>query len=122
LSASNLKQLQNYDWPGNVRELQNVIERAAITSQGHALHFVLPESDESDNSLQLTTVSLASQDESEVVPESEMRRRERQNVIAALQKSKWKIYGEGGAAELLGIKPTTLSSRIKKMKIRKPTI
>ncbi|MGD2098300.1 MAG: sigma 54-interacting transcriptional regulator [Desulfobacterales bacterium] len=122
LSTSNLKQLQNYDWPGNVRELQNVIERAAITSQGHALHFVLPESDESDNSLQLTTVSLASQDESEVVPESEMRRRERQNVIAALQKSKWKIYGEGGAAELLGIKPTTLSSRIKKMKIRKPTI
>jgi transcriptional regulator with GAF, ATPase, and Fis domain len=122
LSASNLKQLQNYDWPGNVRELQNVIERAAITSQGHAFHFVLPESDESDNSLQLTTASLASQDESEVVPESEMRRRERQNVIAALQKSKWKIYGEGGAAELLGIKPTTLSSRIKKMKIRKPTI
>jgi transcriptional regulator with GAF, ATPase, and Fis domain len=122
LSASSLKRLQNYDWPGNVRELQNVIERAAITSRGHVLHFVLPESDESDNLHQPTTDSLASQHESEVVPESEMRRRERQNVIVALKKSKWKIYGEGGAAELLGIKPTTLSSRVKKMKIRKPTV
>jgi transcriptional regulator with GAF, ATPase, and Fis domain len=122
LSASNLKQLQNYDWPGNVRELQNVIERAAITSQGNALHFVVPESDESDNLRQQNASNLEPQDDSKVVPESEMRRRERQNVIAALQKSKWKIYGEGGAAELLGIKPTTLSSRIKKMKIRKPTV
>jgi transcriptional regulator with GAF, ATPase, and Fis domain len=49
-----------------------------------------------------------------------MRRRERENIIAALQKSNWKVYGADGAAELLGIKPTTLSSRVKKMKIRKP--
>jgi transcriptional regulator with GAF, ATPase, and Fis domain len=122
LSTSNLKQLQNYEWPGNVRELQNVIERAAITCQGHPLHFVLPESDESDNSRQSAAFDLVSNNELEAVPESEMRRRERQNVIAALQKSNWKIYGEGGAAKLLGIKPTTLSSRIKKMKIRKPTV
>jgi DNA-binding NtrC family response regulator len=41
LTTANLKQLQNYDWPGNVRELQNVIERAAIASQGRALQFIL---------------------------------------------------------------------------------
>jgi transcriptional regulator with GAF, ATPase, and Fis domain len=50
-----------------------------------------------------------------------MRRRERQNIIAALQKSNWAVYGPGGAAQLLDIKPTTLTSRMKKMNIRKPT-
>jgi transcriptional regulator with GAF, ATPase, and Fis domain len=122
LSTANLRQLQNYEWPGNVRELQNVIERAAITSQGQALQFVLPESDEPGDSRQANTFDLASNNEWEVVPESEMRRRERQNIIAALEKSNWRIYGEAGAAKLLGIKPTTLSSRIKKMKIRKPSV
>jgi transcriptional regulator with GAF, ATPase, and Fis domain len=122
LSVSNLKQLQNYDWPGNVRELQNVIERAAIASQGRALQFVLPDDDGHVNSQQAIPFDLESNDEWEVVPESEMRQWERKNIIAALEKSKWKIYGLGGAAQLLGIKPTTLCSRIKKMKIRKPTV
>ena len=122
LSNSNLKQLQNYDWPGNVRELQNVIERAAIASQGRVLQFVLPNDDGFGNSHQATTFDLEPNNEWEVVPESEMRRRERQNILAALKTSNWKIYGTGGAAQLLGIKPTTLSSRIKKMKIKKPTV
>jgi transcriptional regulator with GAF, ATPase, and Fis domain len=51
-----------------------------------------------------------------------MRLWERKNIIAALKQSNWKIFGPGGAAQLLGVKPTTLSSRIKKMKIRKPTV
>ena len=50
----------------------------------------------------------------------EMRRRERANILAALKRTKWKISGEDGAAELLGIKPTTLSSRMKKMGIERP--
>ncbi len=54
------------------------------------------------------------------VPEKEMRRRERQNLEAALRVSAWKIYGSGGAAELLGIKPTTLASRMKKFRLHKP--
>jgi transcriptional regulator with GAF, ATPase, and Fis domain len=49
-----------------------------------------------------------------------MRRRERDNIITALRQTKWKISGEGGAAELLGIKPTTLTSRMKKMGIERP--
>jgi transcriptional regulator with GAF, ATPase, and Fis domain len=121
LSSSNLKQLQNYDWPGNVRELQNVIERATIASQGRALQFVLPDSDGPGNSQKAPPSDLESNDEWIVVPESEMRRWERKNIIAALKKSNWKIYGPEGAARLIGVKPTTLSSRIKKMKIRKPT-
>ena len=122
LSASTLKQLQNYDWPGNVRELQNVIERAAITSQGRALQFVLPHDDGLGSSSQAIAIDLESNDEWVAIPESEMRRLERQNILSALKKSNWKIYGAAGAAQLLGIKPTTLSSRIKKMRIKKPNV
>ena len=49
-----------------------------------------------------------------------MRGRERENILAALKQTKWKLSGEGGAAELLGIKPTTLASRMKKMSIERP--
>jgi transcriptional regulator with GAF, ATPase, and Fis domain len=103
-----------------VRELQNITERAAITSQGRMLHLILPNVDEPGNLHQATSVDLEP-DESVVVSEAEMRRRERQNIITALKKCNWKIYGSDGAAQLLGIKPTTLSSRIKKLKISKPT-
>ena len=119
LSVANLKQLQSYDWPGNVRELQNVIERAVITSRHDRLHFILPDDEGFGDAIKTSAIDSGNDEGKEVVPESEMRRRERENIIAALQKSNWKVYGTDGAAELLGIKPTTLSSRIKKMKIRK---
>lgn len=119
LSAANLKQLKGYDWPGNVRELQNVIERAVITSQGGPLQFVLPDEKGFGDSTKGAANGSGPEDGGEVVPEFEMKRRERQNIIAALRNSNWKIYGAGGAAQLLGIKPTTLSSRMKKMDIRK---
>ncbi len=54
-----------------------------------------------------------------MIPEDEMRRRERENLLNALRQSGWKIYGAGGAAELLGVNPTTLSSRIKKLGLKK---
>jgi len=122
LSTPNLKQLQNYDWPGNVRELQNVIERATIASRGRSLQFVLPNDDDPRSLQPLAPFDAEPNDKRVVIPESEMRQLERQNIIAALNESKWKIYGSRGAAQLLGIKPTTLSSRIKKMKIKKPTV
>ena len=121
LSAASLKKLQGYDWPGNVRELQNVIERAVITSRQGRLHFILPDDEGFDDSIKASTHDSGNDEEKEVVPESEMRRRERQNIIAALRKSNWKVYGTDGAAELLGIKPTTLSSRMTKMNIKRPT-
>ncbi len=122
LSSANLQQLGGYDWPGNVRELQNVIERAVITSQGGSLRFSLPDENSHGDSARGLIIDEGAEDGWEVVPESEMRRRERDNIVAALNKCDWRIYGAGGAAHLLGIKPTTLSSRIKKMKIRRPEV
>lgn len=55
-----------------------------------------------------------------VVPAAEMKRRESDNILAALQQAGWKVYGPGGAAELLELKPTTLASQIKKFGIQKP--
>lgn len=120
LSTSNLRQLQQYNWPGNVRELQNVIERAVILIQGNSYHFDLQEEDGGPDSSGTPLVPDTPSAEYEVVPEYVMKEREKQNIVAALEKSDWKIYGHNGAAELLGIKPTTLSARMKKMNIRKP--
>ena len=120
LSASNLRQLNKYDWPGNVRELQNVIERAVILIQGNSLQFDLPQGGEPVDSGPAAAPHPELRQEHEVIPESEMKQREKQNIIAALEKTGWKIYGSKGAARLLGIKPTTLSSRMRKMDIKKP--
>lgn len=116
LTQGNILTLQSYEWPGNVRELQNVIERAVITSRSRSLCIELPESDRSDP---LPRVPVETQ-ELEFVTEKEMRRRERDNIAAALQSSGWKTYGPDGAAELLGMKPTTLISRMKKLGLKKP--
>jgi transcriptional regulator with GAF, ATPase, and Fis domain len=119
LSPSNINGLRHYDWPGNVRELQNVIERAVITSQSGRLEFDLPREDDPNGS-NLEDENGAMPDEAlEVVADSEMRRHERQNTLLALERCDWKIYGAGGAAELLGIKPTTLSSRLKKWGLKR---
>ncbi len=55
-----------------------------------------------------------------MIPEFEMRRRERENLLAALRQTNWRIYGAGGAADLLGVKPTTLTSRVRKMGLERP--
>jgi DNA-binding NtrC family response regulator len=111
LTQAGLETLQNYDWPGNIRELRNVIERAVIFAQGGALYFDLPM-----NGSPVETNRLESDNgdgaEPEYLTDAEMRRRERENLFAVLQKTGWKIKGVDGAAELLGLKPTTLISRI----------
>ena len=111
LSKTNVGDLQAYDWPGNVRELQNVIERAAIAARSGTLAFNLSGSGE-----RVTPVISA---EPEVVSDEVMRQRERANLLAALQHAQWRIRGPQGAAELLGIKPTTLASRMKQMGIER---
>lgn len=119
LTQAGVTELQRYDWPGNVRELQNVIERATIVSRSGALRFDLPESDFPRGTPIGGTTRSAAPPEAEVVPESEMRRREKENIRHALHQCGWKIYGSDGAAELLGVNPTTLSSRIKKLGLKK---
>jgi PAS domain S-box-containing protein len=118
LTKALVGQLQRYNWPGNIRELQNVIERGLILSGQQGLEFDIPQPGEG-------RVPSHHHERNEVLkgrpvlPEREMRRWERDNTLAALQQADWKIYGKGGAAERLGLKPTTLVARIKKMGIKK---
>ena len=119
LTTAGIETLQAYDWPGNIRELRNVIERAAIFAQGGALDFDLPVSGSSSG---VTLFGLEHGDEAEAafLTDAEIRRRERENLFVVLQKTDWKIKGVDGAAELLGLKPTTLISRIEKMGLQRP--
>ena len=121
LTPAGIDALLAYDWPGNVRELRNLIERACIIAQGGALEFDLPVSSSS-----IDVNSFASKLDHETKPEfltnAEFRRRERENVFIVLQKTGWKIKGAHGAAELLGIKPTTLITRKEKMGLVRPLV
>ena len=116
-TTSQLRQLQNYDWPGNVRELQNVIERAVIASGLGSLRLDTPAGGESGRSAPTAARSLSGQ-ESVVIPDKEMGRQARDNMVAALKRSGGRIYGPGGAAELLGVKPSTLTTRVKKLGLK----
>ncbi len=120
LTQAHAVTLQGYDWPGNVRELQNVIERAVITSRGNALHFDLPDLVQASEAFTSSVAVPKATNEMDVIPEAEKPHRERENILAALRRTNWKVGGPGGAAELLGIKSTTLHSRIKKMGLKKP--
>ena len=119
LTRAGIEALLGYDWPGNIRELRNVIERAVIFARGGALDFDVPAF---GSSVDPTSFGLRDVDQAEPehLTEAEMRRRERENIFAVLQKASWKIKGVDGAAELLGVKPTTLSSRIEKMGLKRP--
>jgi PAS domain S-box-containing protein len=113
LRHSDIEILQRYSWPGNIRELQNVIERALITSNGPDLSLDLP--DESKAPVQSTPSLSAS---TAIMTDSQIRDLERSNVLAALRATAGKLFGKGGAAELLGLKPTTLASRLKRLEIK----
>jgi transcriptional regulator with GAF, ATPase, and Fis domain len=119
LTRANILSLQQYPWPGNVRELQNVIERAVITARSGGLRFDLLAGDSPPK--RASTVSAVGDSAvAEVLLDVEIKRRERKNMLAALDRADWKIYGPDGAAELLGIQPTTLASRITRMGLKKP--
>ena len=120
LTADDLARLNRYDWPGNVRELQHVLERAVILSQGPCLRLDQALTQGATQSSYSPTQSRETQGEApnlNVVRHADLKRRERENIIAALEQASWKVYGPGGAAELLGLKPTTLASRLKSLGI-----
>src|SRR5580704_7977677 len=119
LTRAGIEILQGYDWPGNIRELRNVIERAVILARGGPLHFELPETD-SAPLLASSKPLHSNQPGQEVFTETEMQSRERGNLVAALDQTGWKLRGSDGAAELLGVKPTTLLARMKKMGLKRP--
>ncbi|MFN7937650.1 MAG: sigma 54-interacting transcriptional regulator [Bryobacteraceae bacterium] len=115
VSNREMERAQQYDWPGNVRELQNVVERAVILSRGGKLILELPASTHAAHPIHPRPRSNEG-----IIPEHEWRSRERANILAALRQAAGRISGKGGAADLLGINPSTLSSRIKSLRIGKP--
>jgi transcriptional regulator with GAF, ATPase, and Fis domain len=115
ISGEALATLKAYDWPGNVRELQNVVERAVITAREGRVSFELPSSQPGKQETDKPADSVAVR----VRTDEQLRDAERNNLLAALNKTRWKVYGAGGAAELLGIKPGTLAARMRKLGLRR---
>jgi len=123
LTRAAVTELLNYDWPGNVRELRNVIERAVILARGAALSFDLPVTGAPAGSARPALppqVPEGSDGTPKLLTEAELRSLERDNLLATLHAAKWKVRGPDGAAELLGVKPTTLYSRMQKLGIKPP--
>jgi formate hydrogenlyase transcriptional activator len=116
LRKSDVDRLSSYSWPGNVRELQNVIERALITSPDGTLNLdrALPESVSGNGQ------DIASPGVQRIRTIDQVHELERDNLRLALDTAGWQVSGRGGAAELLGMNPATLSSRIKALGIRRP--
>jgi PAS domain S-box-containing protein len=117
LTRGQANKLRRYNWPGNVRELKNVIERAVILSPGNVLR--LEASLPAEVSAGMAASAENSRDAT-FMTEKEMRDFQKNNLIAALKQADWRVSGADGAAELLGVKPTTLADRIRTLGIRKP--
>jgi PAS domain S-box-containing protein len=115
ISQETMDALQNYSWPGNIRELRNVIERAAIVSQGSQLRLL----DNLQDHSTLTELPQPSTIEATTVSET-LDENQRQLIIRTLEKTYWRVEGQAGAAAMLGVNPNTLRSRMKKLGISKP--
>ena len=97
-----MQALQSYSWPGNVRELRNVIEHAMILNKGKILDVQVPKHTYPETDATGTLENM-----------------ERRHIVAALEKTGWRIAGQGGAAEVLGLKRTTLQAKMKKLGIKR---
>jgi PAS domain S-box-containing protein len=119
LTRAQAENLLDYSWPGNVRELKNVIERAVILSPGNVLRLDLsmPNLSVVETSANVKVAA----DSNEIMTEKEMRAFQKQNTAAALKQTGWRVSGPEGAAELLGVRPTTLADRIRTYGLQKPT-
>jgi transcriptional regulator with GAF, ATPase, and Fis domain len=102
IPRKNMEAMERYHWPGNIRELRNLVERAMILCSGTTLVIDVPDMSVTSSALPMTIESV-----------------ERLHIISVLEKTGWRIRGTGGAAEILGLKPTTLNSRMKKLGIRR---
>jgi formate hydrogenlyase transcriptional activator len=102
IPQSAMEALQRYPWPGNIRELRNIIERGVIVTTGPALKVVLPQGPASPSVRTAPT---------------NLQELERQHILEVLRQSRWRVRGAAGAAEMLGLKPTTLEARMAKLGI-----
>jgi DNA-binding NtrC family response regulator len=109
VTAAVLKELQTYHWPGNIRQLENIIERSVLLEKGEIIgHISLPPADRCPDP-----------SERGVLKTKTIEENEREHILAVLKKCDGRIRGTGGAAEILGVPPTTLASKIKKLGIRR---
>ena len=107
ISTEGMTTLSRYDWPGNIRELENLIERAVILSKSSVLHIPLAElRDRAEESPQATETLAAA---------------ERDHILRILKETNWVIGGPSGAAARLGMKRTTLQSKMQKLDISRPS-
>ena len=102
IPKKNMEAMVRYSWPGNVRELRNLVERAMILSSGSIVIVDVP-----DASMTTAATSMSMEDV------------ERNHITSVMEKVGWRVRGKNGAAEILGLKPTTLDSRIIKLGIKK---
>jgi formate hydrogenlyase transcriptional activator len=100
IQAATLKAFQDYSWPGNVRELRNIVERNLILHNGSVFRARIPDSDGATTSVGSTLNEV-----------------ERNHIVRVLQSKGWRVRGQKGAAAILGLKPTTLEYRMKKLNI-----
>jgi DNA-binding NtrC family response regulator len=106
VSQKSMERLTQYNWPGNIRELQNVIERAAVLAK--------------DPIVQVEGSLLRAAEPVEAAPGIDtLENVERNHILRALAETRWVIHGKKGAAEILGINPSTLRSRMEKLGIRR---
>ncbi|MFC1859298.1 sigma-54-dependent Fis family transcriptional regulator [Thermodesulfobacteriota bacterium] len=102
ISEKDMDMLKSYSWPGNVRELRNIIERAMILSTGATLH-----------------VDQMGSEDVETIQSTTLKGVERSHILEILEDTGWKISGKNGAAEVLGLKESTLRARLKKLGIQR---
>jgi transcriptional regulator with GAF, ATPase, and Fis domain len=105
VSKESLQDLQSYSWPGNVRELRNVVERAVILATGPRLV------------LQAPKPSIRAAEAAQTLEALEIR-----HIRSVLESTNWRVRGRGGAAERLGLKPTTLESRMARLGITRKRV
>ncbi|MEX0707536.1 MAG: sigma 54-interacting transcriptional regulator [Woeseia sp.] len=120
LNRRQVEMISRYDWPGNVRELKNVIERAVILSQGNVLRLDLSLPEIANPPPGQAPAAAAPTDDDEVLTDDELRDLQKQNLLKALRQTGWRVSGKSGAAELLGVRPTTLADRIRSFGLKKP--
>ena len=106
VTDESMRELQRYSWPGNVRQLRNVIERAVILATGPQLTVQVPQ-------------RVPRQPHVTAAPQT-LKHFELEHIRATLESTRWRVRGQGGAAELLGLKPTTLESRMAKLGLSRP--
>jgi formate hydrogenlyase transcriptional activator len=103
IPRDNMAMLQQYPWPGNIRELRNVVERAMIVANGPRLTLTLPTTTRRMTKRSLKLVDV-----------------EKEHIRSVLESTAWRIRGASGAADKLGLKPTTLETRLAKLGLKRP--